>query len=198
GGDSIVSIQLVSRARAAGLRFSARDVFERKTVAALAAVATDAADDTVAELPGGGVGPVDLTPIVAAMLDQGPTWDRYGQAALITLPSGSTAEQLIAAVRALLDRHDMLRSRLRPAGDGWEWIVTEPGTVDAAELVEVVTVPPAPVDGAGHGDAGSPEASRATVLEAALQDAADRLDPAAGIMARFALVRPADASEPVP
>ncbi|WP_348538304.1 amino acid adenylation domain-containing protein [Nocardia farcinica] len=114
------------------------------------------------------------------------------------LPAGSTAELWIAAVRALLDRHDMLRSRLRPAGDGWEWIVTEPGTVDAAELVEVVTVPPAPVDGAGHGDAGSPEASRATVLEAALQDAADRLDPAAGIMARFALVRPADDSEPVP
>ncbi|MGW3485615.1 amino acid adenylation domain-containing protein, partial [Rhodococcus indonesiensis] len=39
GGDSIVAITLVSRARAAGLRFTARDVFERRTVAALAAVA---------------------------------------------------------------------------------------------------------------------------------------------------------------
>ncbi|MFD4948619.1 amino acid adenylation domain-containing protein, partial [Streptomyces sp. NPDC058409] len=37
GGDSILSIQLVARARAAGLVFSARDVFERKTVAGLAA-----------------------------------------------------------------------------------------------------------------------------------------------------------------
>ncbi len=33
GGDSIVSIQLVSRARAAGIRFTARDVFEHRTVA---------------------------------------------------------------------------------------------------------------------------------------------------------------------
>jgi amino acid adenylation domain-containing protein len=43
GGDSIISIQLVSRARAAGLSISAQDVFTHKTVSALAAVATAAA-----------------------------------------------------------------------------------------------------------------------------------------------------------
>nr|QEO73685.1 phosphopantetheine-binding domain-containing pro [uncultured bacterium] len=40
GGDSITSIRLVSKARAAGLSLTARDVFEHKTVAALAATAT--------------------------------------------------------------------------------------------------------------------------------------------------------------
>ncbi|MGW0778256.1 amino acid adenylation domain-containing protein, partial [Streptomyces sp. NPDC002835] len=39
GGDSIVSIQLVSRARKAGLVFSAREVFQHRTPEALAAVA---------------------------------------------------------------------------------------------------------------------------------------------------------------
>ena len=39
GGDSIMAIQLVSAARAAGLVFTPRDVFESKTIAALAAVA---------------------------------------------------------------------------------------------------------------------------------------------------------------
>ncbi len=39
GGDSISSIHLVSRALAAGLRLTPRDVFEQRTVAALAAVA---------------------------------------------------------------------------------------------------------------------------------------------------------------
>ncbi|MFD4777407.1 amino acid adenylation domain-containing protein, partial [Streptomyces sp. NPDC058427] len=39
GGDSIVSIQLVSRARRAGLVFSAREVFQLRTPEALAAVA---------------------------------------------------------------------------------------------------------------------------------------------------------------
>ena len=39
GGDSIMSMQLVARARAAGLVFSPRDVFQARTPAALAAIA---------------------------------------------------------------------------------------------------------------------------------------------------------------
>ena len=39
GGDSIVSIQLVSRARRAGLLITPRAVFQHQTVAALAAAA---------------------------------------------------------------------------------------------------------------------------------------------------------------
>ncbi|WP_280498516.1 non-ribosomal peptide synthetase [Nocardia farcinica] len=176
GGDSIVSIQLVSRARAAGLRFSARDVFERKTVAALAAVAADAADTAVTELPGGGVGPIPITPIVAAMLAQGPTWHRYGQAALLAVPSDADAAQLTNAVQALVDRHDILRSTLHE-GDGWAWTVAAPGAVDAAALVEVIEV-------------AEPEVPE-QVVEAALQAAADRLDPVAGPLARFVLLRQA-------
>ncbi|WP_054811157.1 non-ribosomal peptide synthetase [Nocardia arizonensis] len=179
GGDSIISIQLVSRARAAGLYFTARDVFERKTVAALAAVATDAADRAVAELPGGAVGSVALTPIVHAMLDTGH-WRRYSQAVLVTLPADTDPAALTGAVAALLDRHDMLRSSLRRAESGWEWVVGERGSVDAAELVEVVTA---------SGDTEE-------FTEAALQRAADRLDPAAGIMARFVLIRPGVEGDP--
>ena len=41
GGDSIVSIQLVSRARKAGLVFTPARVFQHQTVAALAAAAGD-------------------------------------------------------------------------------------------------------------------------------------------------------------
>ena len=63
GGDSIVSIQLVSRARAAGLVITPRDVFQRPTVAALAAAATDA-DATSTATPDQGIGVVPPTPIV--------------------------------------------------------------------------------------------------------------------------------------
>lgn len=38
GGDSILSIQVVSRARQAGLRFTGRDMFRRQTIAQLATV----------------------------------------------------------------------------------------------------------------------------------------------------------------
>ncbi|MBW5487217.1 AMP-binding enzyme, partial [Streptomyces bambusae] len=55
GGDSIVSIQLVSRARKAGLVFSAREVFQHRTPEALAAVATSATG-TATEDPKAGLG----------------------------------------------------------------------------------------------------------------------------------------------
>ncbi|WP_280232583.1 non-ribosomal peptide synthetase [Nocardia cyriacigeorgica] len=172
GGDSIVSIQLVSRAKAAGLGFSAREVFERKTVAALAAVATDVRAETVHELPGGGVGSVEPTPIVRAMIDMGRTWDRFAQAVLIGLPAGFTRAQLGAAVRAVIERHDVLRSTLRPVDAEWEWVVAEPGSVDVDALIDVVAAGP------------DPEATR----ERALQQAADRLDPEHGVVARFVVI----------
>ena len=73
GGDSILSIQLVARAKASGLAFTTQDVFEHKTVAALAAMASDVSDDDgLRELPGGAVGSIPLSPIMHAMLERGP------------------------------------------------------------------------------------------------------------------------------
>ncbi|WP_433630395.1 amino acid adenylation domain-containing protein [Nocardia sp. CA-120079] len=177
GGDSIVSIQLVSRAKAAGIGFSARDVFERKTVAALAAIATDVRAQTVDELPGGGVGTVELTPIVHAMVEQGPTWNRFGQAVLIGLPEAFGRDQLSAAVQALIDHHDVLRSTLRHTEQGWEWVVAERDSITADDLIEVVAV-----------DADSDDS-----YERELQQAADLLDPEAGVVARFVLIERAGA-----
>ncbi|WP_280329464.1 non-ribosomal peptide synthetase [Nocardia wallacei] len=172
GGDSIVAIQLVSRARSAGLGLTARDVFERRTVAGLAAIAADATAPAVAELPGGGIGPLTPTPIVHAMLDTG-AWHRFGQAALVGLPAEVGRDRLTAAVRVLLDHHDMLRSTLRRADDRWEWTVAERGSVDAAALVDVVTA--------------DTDADR----ERELHSAADRLDPSGGVLARFVLMETA-------
>ncbi|MFK0026649.1 amino acid adenylation domain-containing protein, partial [Streptomyces sp. NPDC090798] len=67
GGDSILSIQLVARARGVGLVFSPRDVFERKTVAGLAlvvGVSAGSAGSVVVEAEGAGVGVVPLTPVM--------------------------------------------------------------------------------------------------------------------------------------
>ncbi|MFJ1460351.1 amino acid adenylation domain-containing protein [Nocardia sp. N2S4-5] len=175
GGDSIVAIQLVSRARAAGLGLTARDVFERRTVAGLAAVAADATAPAVSELPGGGIGPLAPTPIVHAMLDAG-AWHRFAQAALIGVPAEVDRDRLTAAVRALLDHHDVLRGAVRQADGGWEWTVGERGSVDAAALVDVV------------------RADTDEDRERELHSAADRLDPAAGVMARFVLMESGDAA----
>ncbi|WP_203924701.1 non-ribosomal peptide synthetase, partial [Rugosimonospora africana] len=64
GGDSIVSIQLVSRARKAGLVFSLGQVFEAKTAAGLAELVGRKAETVAVEGGASGVGEVALTPIM--------------------------------------------------------------------------------------------------------------------------------------
>ncbi|NME81103.1 non-ribosomal peptide synthase/polyketide synthase [Rhodococcus sp. 105337] len=173
GGDSIMSIQLVSRAKALGLDLTPRAVFEHKSPAGLAAVAgTTDAPAVLPELPGGGVGALPLPPIVHWMLDRGGHFDRYSQAVLLRLPTGLDDATLTAVVDAVLDRHDMLRARLvpdpaSPAGYGLH--VDPPGTVTAGTVVHRVPVTSA-------ADTDDFFALAATELDAA----ADRLDPTAG------------------
>ncbi|MBS9371963.1 non-ribosomal peptide synthase/polyketide synthase [Rhodococcus sp. B50] len=173
GGDSIMSIQLVSRAKAAGLDLTPREVFEHKTPAALAAVVGTAAPaETLAELPGAGVGDMPLPPIAQWMLDRGGSIGRYSQALLLRLPTGLDAATLRAIVTAVLDRHDMLRVQLQPAPDapgGYLLHVPAPGSVDADTVIHRVPVTSA-------ADSDDFFALAATELDAA----ADRLDPHRG------------------
>ncbi|MFC4950498.1 non-ribosomal peptide synthase/polyketide synthase [Pseudonocardia sp. GCM10023141] len=170
GGDSITSIQLVARARERGIAISPRDVFERRTVAALAEIAATTTLGT-AEPAGAGVGTVPLTPIMRALLDTGADVSRVCQAALLAVPPGVRRDDVVAAVQAVVDRHDMLRARL--VGAGLE--APAPGaSVDA--LVSRVDL-----DGVVADRLWSEQAVWPAVL-AELEAAADRLDPAAGRM----------------
>jgi non-ribosomal peptide synthase protein (TIGR01720 family) len=122
GGDSIVSIQLVSRARAAGLAIGPRDVFRHKTPAGLAAAVPD--DVVRREDPGEAWGRAPLTPVMRWLSEvDGPTGN-YRQSMLLHAPPGLTDEALTAILQALADRHDMLRARVTP--DGIE--IPAPGT----------------------------------------------------------------------
>ncbi|MEV7085112.1 amino acid adenylation domain-containing protein [Streptomyces sp. NPDC093085] len=137
GGDSIVSIQLVSRARKAGLVFTPRDVFQCRTVAALAAVAAEAEDaaDHRDQDPDDGIGAVPLTPIVHWLRERGGPVDGFHQSMVVRTPPGLTWERLTAGVAVLLDHHDALRSRLDRTGGEWSLEVLPRGAVDAASVV---------------------------------------------------------------
>ncbi|MEV3965077.1 amino acid adenylation domain-containing protein [Nocardia sp. NPDC050193] len=177
GGDSIMSIMLVTRARTAGVLFSAREVFDHRTVAGLARVAVR--DDEAArasgsvELPGGGVGPIPLTPVMHWFTEHARAGSgRIAQAVLLALPTGTERRRLAETVQAVLDRHDMLRSRLRPADDGGRtWESLPVGAIRSDEIIHRVATEAAP---------GSPGFRAVTAAEAAA--AADRLDPGAGIV----------------
>ena len=90
GGDSIVSIQLVSRARRAGLVLTPREVFQHQTVAALARLRRDcrriagrdaaAADIAAGRLP--------ATPIMRWLCERGGPIERFNQSLLLQVPAG--------------------------------------------------------------------------------------------------------------
>jgi amino acid adenylation domain-containing protein/non-ribosomal peptide synthase protein (TIGR01720 family) len=164
GGDSILAIQLVSRAKAAGLVLRPRDVFEQRTVAALAAVAGTATIDRaeLAELPSGDAGFVDQTPAQAAILAHGGPDSRLAAVTVVDLPGALSTDILVAGVAAVLDHHDALRTRLSGTPGAWQLQVCSRGTIDAAAAVTEVVA----------------DEDRAATLERAVA----RLDPRAGAM----------------
>ena len=174
GGDSIISIQLVSRAKARGVVFSPRDVFEAKTVAGLAEVAVlGGAEESVVleELPGAGIGWRPLTPIERWMLERGNDFGRFTQNTVVELPVGIDRDGVVRTIGAVVDHHDMLRARLVHDDEhGWGISTSEPGTVDVDALVHRV-------------EANADDV--AIVGSAALDAALDRLNPATGVMLAF-------------
>ncbi|WP_460068185.1 amino acid adenylation domain-containing protein [Streptomyces sp. YKOK-I1] len=139
GGDSIMAIQLVSRARRAGWVFSAREVFQFPSVERLARVVVPVGDvGVVGEVSGAGVGVVPLTPVMGWLRGLGGPVGGFHQHVVVRLPGGVGRSGLVSAVQAVVDRHDMVRSRLVREGGQWRLEVAEPGTVDADRLLERV------------------------------------------------------------
>ncbi|MFJ7269151.1 amino acid adenylation domain-containing protein [Streptomyces sp. NPDC099050] len=179
GGDSIVSIQLVSRARAAGWSVGPREVFRHQSPAALAAVATPLAGAATAPADPG-TGRIAETPIMAWLrelsesVDPPAPIDAYSQGMTLVTPAGLTREQLAAVLQTVLDAHPVLRSALVRTDDRrWELDVPEPGTVRAEDLLRTA-------------------ASEDLAGEAAA--AADRLRPAEGTMLQAVWLPGADAA----
>ncbi|MGH3848116.1 MAG: condensation domain-containing protein [Pseudonocardiaceae bacterium] len=178
GGDSIVSIQLVSQARAAGVVITVRDVFEHRTVGRLAGVATESGEVEV-EGAGAGIGVVARTPILCWWDERRGESGRFYQSMLLRVPAGLGTERVVAALRAVLDHHDGLRSRLSyspgDAATGGEWVLEVPpaGTIQADTLVHRVGV------------AGVESEGLCGVISEQAAAAAGRLDPGAGVMVQL-------------
>ena len=86
GGDSILSMQVVARARAAGVMCRPRDIFVEQTVARLARVAgvADGAGGLIDE----GVGPVLATPVMCWLHSVDGPVEQYNQTVLVQAPAG--------------------------------------------------------------------------------------------------------------
>ncbi|MEU7103809.1 amino acid adenylation domain-containing protein [Streptomyces sp. NPDC046215] len=175
GGDSIVAIQLVHRAREAGLEITPRDVFRRRTVAALAAAAATAPARTVAQteldtnaLP---VSPLQEGFFFHANVDEDAP-DLYVVQELLDLAAPVDADRLRQALQTLLDRHPLLRAGFRQL----------PGGRVVQRLADAVTLPWRETTATGT-----------AALEDLLRtDRAERFDLAAPPLLRATLVHGAD------
>ncbi|MBD3011049.1 amino acid adenylation domain-containing protein, partial [Streptomyces sp. 5-10] len=172
GGDSIMSMQLVARARAAGLVLAVNDVFEHKTVAGLAAAA-EVLDNAASREPDNPVGEFAPTPIMHWLRERGGAIDSFSQPMLVRTPAGLDLPTLTTALQALHDRHDVLRARL--GGDdegGWRLSVPPAGAVSSADRLSRVDT------------AGVADADLGPLLDRALTEARAALAPGDGEMLR--------------
>ncbi|MGW6737100.1 amino acid adenylation domain-containing protein [Streptomyces sp. NPDC055013] len=162
GGDSIVAITVINRARALGLTIAPRDVFLLRTPRALAehlATSTPkAAAPTAARREDG---PLIPTPIILRQRELGGSLVRFAQARTLVAPEGTGFADAERAANAVIAAHPALRLRLRVEHGVWA-LRTEPHH-------DVSVVRP-----------DTPDAT------AAANEAAERLDPESGEVIAFA------------
>ncbi|MBM7776164.1 amino acid adenylation domain-containing protein/non-ribosomal peptide synthase protein (TIGR01720 family) [Actinokineospora baliensis] len=116
GGDSILSIQIVSRARQAGLRLTSRDVFVNQTIAELALVVTAETAPTERAVP---EGPAPLTPIQRWFFAAHGPRAHFTMSVLFDLAENVDLGALEGALRAVVDHHAALRTRFRQVEGQW-------------------------------------------------------------------------------
>ncbi|MFJ6438361.1 amino acid adenylation domain-containing protein [Streptomyces sp. NPDC091416] len=198
GGDSIGAIRVVTRARARGLEVTARQVLQHRTVAALAQVAGDRADDESTEAARAPLVVVSerdlealrrrhtglrevwpLTPMQSGMLfdsmlnDTGQ--DTYHVQTLYRLSGRVDAAALRAAAAALLGRHPGLRvAFVRDEADELVQIVVDGLALPWREL-DLAALPG--------------EEQEAAFGRFLAEDRSDRFDLAVPPLLRMALVR---------
>ncbi|WP_394836404.1 amino acid adenylation domain-containing protein [Pendulispora rubella] len=118
GGDSILALQVVSRARAAGLAITARQIFLHQTIAELATIAEPLVETAAgAERP---EGEVPLTPIQRWFFAQGAeNPHHWNQSFLLELRQPVVFEALETALAAVAEHHDALRLRFVSTSSDW-------------------------------------------------------------------------------
>ncbi|MEU0761839.1 amino acid adenylation domain-containing protein [Streptomyces microflavus] len=140
GGDSIIAIAVINRARALGLPIAPRDVFLLRTPRALAGHLATHAPQAAAPPPSRREdGPLPLTPIILRLRELGGSLARFTQARTVAVAEGTGLADIRRAANAVVAAHPALRLRLHIEHGVWalrtdparEATVAAPGTTDA-------------------------------------------------------------------
>ena len=140
GGDSILTIQVVSKVKREGLKITPRQMFEAQTVEELAQVAEEEGEKEWEEEADQGEveGEFPLTPIQRWFFEEEmeERW-HWNQAMMMEVKGRLEGEKLKEAVKAVMSHHDGLRKRFRREETG-EWKGRIEGMRGWEEVVEEV------------------------------------------------------------
>lgn len=129
GGDSILSLQIIARAKKQGIRITPKDVFEKPTIAALAAL-RQGADAPKQPVATASKGRVPLTPIQEWFFAQCvPDRHHWNQSILLHVRDVIRPAELEAALRAVIAHHDALNYSFRNEGKSWDVTIPDPVSV---------------------------------------------------------------------
>lgn len=129
GGDSIIGIQIVSRANRAGIMITLKQLFKQLTIAGLAAVAEKAAP-VVAE-QGPVYGDIEIIPVHKWFFDQRPNRiSHYNQSVILKVGTGFDPSCMAAALMKIMEHHDMLRMRVRLKDGSYEEYIPQAVAID--------------------------------------------------------------------
>ncbi|TFI50883.1 amino acid adenylation domain-containing protein [Mastigocladus laminosus UU774] len=140
GGDSILSIQIITRAKVAGIKLTVKQLFANQTIAQLATVAgTTKVLSIEQELV---TGTLPLTPIQHWFFEQKlPEKHHFNQSFLFTVPSDLNLEILEQVWQQLLKHHDALRLRFTQTDTIWHQIHAAPTDNITIPHFDLSTVP---------------------------------------------------------
>jgi amino acid adenylation domain-containing protein/non-ribosomal peptide synthase protein (TIGR01720 family) len=171
GGDSILSILVISRAARAGMKLTPKRLFERPTIAQLAVEVEEssqaAADQGVVS------GEVPLTPIQHWFLKQDQREaHHFNQTVLLEMRRPVVPAHLDRALDAVVAHHDALRLRFLREERGWRQINSAAERASLFSHVDLSTLGPDDRERAARGASadlqGSLDLSHGPLLRAAL------------------------------
>ncbi|MGI5499875.1 non-ribosomal peptide synthase/polyketide synthase [Lentzea sp. CA-135723] len=157
GGDSILSIQLVARARRAGVRLSSKDVFLHPTIAELAAVVTEV-EAPAPDAPA--AGPAPLTPIQEWFFDSAPpSPHHFTMSTHVELAPDVDEQALATALDAVVAHHDALRARFTRVDDRWSQDLAPTAPTGVLRVCDLSSLGEAAREEAAHAEALAAQSS---------------------------------------
>ncbi|HYC91020.1 MAG TPA: amino acid adenylation domain-containing protein [Thermoanaerobaculia bacterium] len=135
GGTSVIGIQIVAKARKAGLQFTSKQLFEQQTVAGLAAVAVTVGQP-VRQEAAPVMGELALTPVQHWFFERNlADPHHWNLSEMIEVRDGADVSVLARAIAAVVEHHEALRLRFFQRDGAWHQEIVDSASIGKAALL---------------------------------------------------------------